>query len=339
MSSPFIAVGENIHCTRKYKVGGKYVGETSDGQSVIRYDADGAPAEMPVPTPIAEGADWTAGYVRHCAAAMWHVLHGDQSGKADAEKYICALAKAQESAGATYLDINVDEFSTDDEERTTLMEWAARVAQSASSLPLSIDSSNPVVLKAGLAACDTSRDAPMLNSVSLERADAIGLAEEFNACVIASASGESDLPNTTADRLANLDSLMPRLAAAGIVGAKLHVDPLVFPMSTDPANGKLFIEAVAAIRGRYGSDIHIVAGLSNISFGMPHRKLLNQVFTHLAVQAGGDGGIVDPLHINQRVLADMDPNSKSYELARAALMGEDVLGMNYIAAFRAGDLF
>lgn len=338
MSSQFIAVGENIHCTRKYKVGGKYVGEASDGQYVIRYETGGTPGEMPIPAPITESADWSGGYVRHCAAAMWHVLRGDEAGRSAAGDYISSLAKAQEAAGATYLDINVDEFSTDDGERIELIAWAAGIAQAITSIPLAIDSSNPAVLRAGLAACDTSRPAPMLNSVSLERADAIELAAEFNACVVASAAGESDLPNTTAGRLANLDTLMPKLADAAIIGARVHVDPLVFPMSTDPDNGKLFIEAVTAIREQYGAEVHIVAGLSNISFGMPHRKLLNQVFAHLAVGAGADGGIVDPIHINQSILDEMDPSSKAYELARAALMGEDDFGMNYITAFRDGSL-
>jgi 5-methyltetrahydrofolate--homocysteine methyltransferase len=100
----------------------------------------------------------------------------------------------------------------------------------------------------------------------------------------------------------------------------------------------LFIEAVSAVREHYGADIHIVAGLSNISFGMPHRNLLNRVFAHLAAQAGADGGIVDPLHINQSVLDRMDTNANAYELARAALMGEDDFGMNYITAFREGTL-
>jgi 5-methyltetrahydrofolate--homocysteine methyltransferase len=199
---------------------------------------------------------------------------------------------------------------------------------------MSIDSSNLEILQAGLEACDKSRGRPMVNSVSLERTQAIDVAAKHKAVIIASAAGESGLPNNTEERLANLDRLMPRLAKAGFTPGDIHVDPLVFPISVDGNNGKGFLDAVSAIRQKYGEDIHIVAGLSNVSFGMPARKIINQVFTWLAVEAGADGGIVDPLQINVKSLNSLDPKSEPFELARALLMGEDEFGMNFISASR-----
>ena len=98
----------------------------------------------------------------------------------------------------------------------------------------------------------------------------------------------------------------------------------------------MFLEAVRAIRDKYGPEIHIIGGLSNISFGMPNRKLINQVFARMCVEAGGDGGIVDPVQINARLLNALAPDSEGYKLARALLTGEDAFGMNFIEAFRDG---
>ena len=89
---------------------------------------------------------------------------------------------------------------------------------------------------------------------------------------------------------------------------------------------------------RYGNEIHIVAGLSNVSFGMPKRKLINQVFAWLAVEAGADGGIVDPMQINANILSTLNTESNGFKLAKALLLGEDDYGMTYITASRTGDL-
>jgi len=331
-------VGENIHCTRIYKVGGKFVKEGEAGRHVIVYKTGEARRELPIPPEFKKSADWEAGKVKHCAVAIWQGRYGDQAGKEAGVDYLQALAGRQASAGAEYLDINVDEFSTDAAERTALMKWTVETVQEAVALPMSIDSSNTEILRAGLEACDAARGRPMVNSVSLERFDAIAVAAEFNAVIIASAAGEKDLPAGTEERLANVARLMPKLQDAGFEMDAIHVDPLVFPISVDGSNGRGFLDAVAGVRAAYGEEIHIVAGLSNVSFGMPNRKLINQVFTYLAVEAGSDGGIVDPLQLNADVLRSMDPESKGFQLAKALLLGEDDFGMDFITAFREGEI-
>jgi 5-methyltetrahydrofolate--homocysteine methyltransferase len=331
----FIVVGENIHCTRIFKVGGKYVGEGADGGQVIHYAAaGGARRELPIPQRFQDGADWAAGKVKHCAVAIWQGCHGDEAGRAAGIDYLQSMALRQEADGATYLDINVDEFSTDVEERARLMAWTVDVVQQAASVPVSIDSSNVDILSAGLQACDASRGRPMVNSVSLERADAVKVAAEAGAVVVASAAGEKGLPTETAERLANLERLVAILKDAGFSVPQIHADPLVFPISVDGANGRRFLDTVTGLREAYGPELHIVAGLSNVSFGMPNRKLINQVFARLAVEHGADGGIVDPSQINGPLLAALDPQDESFQLARALLMGEDEFGMNFITAMR-----
>jgi 5-methyltetrahydrofolate--homocysteine methyltransferase len=334
----FICIGENIHCTRIYKVGGVFVREQSDGSFAIVYETAKGAQVLPIPAHFYDTADWQAARVKHCAVALWQGLFGDDGGKLAAAEYIRFLALRQQEAGATYLDINVDEYGTDAETKERGLRWIVEAAQQASALPVCIDSSNTELLRAGLAAADSDRSAPMLNSVSLERTAAIDIAREFNAAVVASAAGETDLPCTTEGRLANLNGLIPTLRSAGFKDSAIHVDPLVFPISTDQSNGTSFLEAVSAIRQAFGPDIHIAAGLSNISFGMPARKLLNQVFAYLAIEAGADGGIVDPLQISAQVLGALDTESLGFKMARAVLLGEDEFGMDFITAVRAGEI-
>lgn len=336
--SKFIVIGENIHCTRIYKVGGAFVKPVEGGGHAIVYGEKGASRFLPVPKIFMEGADWQAGKVKHCAVAAWQGFHGDAAGKAAAVDYLQFLAHKQEAADAGFLDVNVDEYSTDIAERIKIIQWVAEVVQQASKLPLSIDSSNPAILRAGLAACDKSRGRPMVNSVSLERIDSIPVAAEFKAVVVASAAGEKDLPSTTQGRLDNLAQLYPHLESVGIRGDAIYIDPLVFPVATDSVNAQNFLDAVVAIRRTYGPEIHITGGLSNVSFGMPNRKLINQVFADLAVQNGADSGIVDPLQINGRILAALDRTTESYRLAQALLSGQDEFGGEYLIAHREGRL-
>ena len=333
-----IVVGENIHCTRVYKVGGNFVKQLQNGQYAIVYGGKTDSRNLPIPPRFLETADWASGKIKHCAVAVWQGLYGDAAGKAAAVDYLQYLAARQEVSDASFLDINVDEFSTDIAERCRAIKWVAGVVQEKSKLPLSIDSSNPAILRAGLESCDQKRGRPMVNSVSLERQESIPVAAEFKAVVIASAAGEKDLPNNTEQRLANINRLMPMLAAVGIKGGDIYVDPLVFPIATDSNNAQSFIEAVAAIRKTYGPDIHITGGLSNVSFGMPARKLINQVFTWMAVEAGGDSGILDPLQMNSKILAAVDTSSEPFRLAKALLTGEDMFGVEFISAHRDGTL-
>lgn len=333
----FIAVGENIHCTRIYRVGGSFV-RPADGGHVIVFRDRGAQRFLRIPEAFTATADWESGKVKHCAAAIWQGNYGAPADREAGVAYLQSLARRQEECGAAYLDINVDEFSTDLEERVQRMKWTVEVVQRVVSIPVSVDSSNTDILRAGLAACDRKRDRPMVNSVSLERIDAVDAAAEFEAAVIASAAGERDLPSTTEQRLQNLERLMEHLGRIRLPLAKVHVDPLVLPVSVDGANALKFLDAVRSVRETYGPEIHIGGGLSNVSFGLPNRKLINQVFAYLALERGADGGIVDPLQINLEAIRKLDVESKAFRLARALLMGEDEFGMNYIAASRDGTL-
>jgi cobalamin-dependent methionine synthase I len=334
----FIAVGENIHCTRIYKVGGAFVKSLDESTHVIAYEENGQEKQLPIAKRFVESSDWKNGKVKHAAAAMWQGLHGDEAEQKAGVEYLHYMVRNQEAHGASYLDLNVDEFSTDIGERKELIRWAAGVIQQVSTVALSIDSSNVEILQAGLQACDPAKGSPMVNSVSLERKDAVQVARSAGAVVIAAASGQASMPTDKEERVANLESLIALLERSGFTFAQIHLDPLVFPVSVDPKNGLMILETIEELRKVYGQEIHFAPGLSNISYGMPNRKLINQVFTSLCVERGLDGGIVDPIQINQDALDALDRKEERFQLTEAFLTGRDQYGMNYIAAVRDGRL-
>ena len=332
----FIAVGENIHCTRIYKVGGEFVKESPGKGWAIVYKDGGAQKRLPVPMAFQDSGDWAAGKLKHAAVGIWQGLYGDAAGQKAGVEYLHHMVRAQEAHGAHFLDLNVDEFSTEVEERRKVVQWAAKVLQQVASVPLSIDSSNVDILEAGLDACDRSKGKPLVNSVSLERKEAVRAAGAAKAAVIAAAGGEAAMPTSREERVANVERLMALLTKEGLSAGDIYLDPLVFPVSVDPGNGRLILDSVEELRKKYGAAIHFAPGLSNISYGMPNRKLINRVFTKLGVQRGLDGGIVDPLQINDSALGKLDEGSEPFQLTRAFLLGEDQFGMSYISAVRGG---
>ncbi len=337
-ANKFYVVGENIHCTRVYKVGGKYVRETGDGGAVINFRDNGKEKQLPVPEKFTKSTSWLSGTVKHTGVAIWQGLYGGDAARELAREYLHYMVKRQEANDASFLDVNVDEFSTDPEECKEAMAWAVGVVQEVAAVPVSIDSSNPGTLELGLSAVKKSLGKPMVNSVSLERTEAFRVAKDAGAVVIANAAGKEKLPDTKEERLDNLKRILDLLGKTGFQDEEIFVDPLVFPVSVNSSNGTDVLDAIEQVRKTYGPDIHFAPGLSNISYGMPKRKLLNQVFTYLCRERGLDGGIVDSLQINGGILDSLDPEDDAFQTARAFLLGEDMFGKEYISAVRGGKI-
>ena len=332
----FIIIGENIHCTRVVKSGGVRTSKLSGGGEGVKFKYSGDSCILPVPAKWGEvSPPYNEGNIRHVALAVHLCLNGEtEEERSVGEKYLCWAAERQIRNGAAFLDVNVDEYTNDPIERVETMAWLAGLFAERYETRLSIDSSNVETLTAGLKAC--RKNTPqMVNSVSLEREDAMDVVIQFGAEAVVSAAGKSGLPGTTEARIANFDNIIQILDAKGMGRARMHLDPLVFPISVDPANGKGFFETVKAITERY-DGVHITGGLSNVSFGMPNRKLLNMTFARLFVEAGGDGGIIDPVQMPVADIASMDTGAESFQLAKAVLDGTDMFGGEYIAAFRDG---
>ena len=334
----YIAVGENIHTTRVLLRKGKRI-EEADGQEVILYEAaDGASRRLPIPDSVKSTQDYDEGRVKHVKIALAAAMGGVAEEAASGLAYLRALALHQEQAGATYLDINVDEFSLKPSEQKSAMEWLVGTVQTMSNLPLSIDSSNEDVIRVGLEAYQNNSGRPLLNSASLERLEALDLAVAHDAQVVVTAAGERGMPSNTAERVANASSMVDAALDKGIARADIHIDPLVFPISVDKEFGLHCLDAIRNLRAKYGPEIHITGGMSNVSFGIPGRKVVNDTFVILAVAAGADGGIIDPVLSSPNEIFAMDRESLGYRLAEDMLLGRDQHCKNYIRAWRKGEM-
>lgn len=338
-SGSFIIVGENIHCTRKVKRGGPRVKTEPDGGEFVRFEgADGREALLPIPDRIRRTEACQGGNIPHVAAAVELGMHGDEEGRRLGEAYMSWLALRQVKAGSHYLDVNVDEISPEIERRNAAMTWAVELLCRITRLPLSIDSSELSTLEVGLAAVKKAGGArPMLNSASLERPEAIQLARKYNAVCIVMASSESGLPEGVDDRLANLDRIIDLACAAGLAISDLFADPLIYTVSAAPQVANDVLEVVRRVRAKYPA-IHIAGGHSNISFGLPQRRLLNAVWLWMAMEAGVDSGLIDPLTCHPDDVKKIDPNSEAVQLARNGFLGNDPYFGEFIMAHREGRL-
>ncbi len=151
-------------------------------------------------------------------------------------------------------------------------------------------------------------------------------------------AGDSGMPNGSDERVQNASKMIDLALAKGIPAGDIYLDLLVFPIAVDSTFGHHSLDAIRAIRKRYGPEIHITGGMSNVSFGIPARSVMNAVFINLAVEAGADSGIIDPVMNRLDTVFAADRRSFSSRLAEDALLGRDENCLTYIEAWRAGDL-
>jgi 5-methyltetrahydrofolate--homocysteine methyltransferase len=351
--TPFLIIGENIHATRTLARTGRHVVTDGAGELSIAFtDPWGTPANLPLAAPVAAGSEAAAGRIKHVRNAL--LLGIAAAGIADPElagppsdeaaaiavAYLAHLAARQVAAGADYLDVNVDEVGGDVGLRVATMEWVVRTLEAAPevSVPLSLDSSSAAVLAAGLAASARPHGPLLLNSASLERLDVLDLGAAAGCPLVLGAAGESTLPSSAAERVANAERILAAATDRGVALADIHLDPLVMPAGVDPEAGVAFLEAARSVRARYGPDLHLTGGLSNVSFGLPGRRLLNDVFLVLASDAGVDSGIIDPVSADFDRVFGLDRESEPFRLAADLLEGRDAYGMDYLRSFRTGSL-
>ncbi len=194
------------------------------------------------------------------------------------------------------------------------------------------------MLAAGVAASTQPRGPLLLNSASLERPEVLDLAADTGCAVVLAASGLGGMPANAEERVTNAISIAEQAMARGIEGGLLYVDPLVLPVAVEPDAPAHVLEAARRLRAEYGDAIHLTGGLSNVSFGMPERRLLNDVFIDLAAEAGIDSGIIDPVASDLTRVFTADRDTDAYRLAADLLEGRDPFGGEYVTAFRAGRL-
>ncbi len=323
MFEGMILIGENLNATRKVKAEGKLVIDLGDGKKGYAYKTPAGEEKFLDLTGILKTeAVQASGMVGYIAAG---IINRD-------EEFIAAIAQRQIGMGADYLDCCVDEISPWQKERLEHMKWLVQTVQKYVKTPLSIDSSDPEAISAGLEVYDDAVGKPMLNSVNLEenRLPILAIARDAGAQLLGNASGRTSLPNNTEERVENLTQLMKMMDDHQIPLANRTLDPLVLPIGTDPEYGRHFLDACQILRERFGPEFHLTGGFSNVSFGLPNRRLLNEAMTYLARESGCDTAFIDPAQVK-----GFRPGDEDFQKAFAALKGEDIYCIEYISYCRA----
>jgi len=237
---------------------------------------------------------------------------------------IQALARVQADAGCDFLDVNVG--MPPDREPGDMV-WLVKTIQAVCETPLCLDSANPEALRAGL----TSINAPaMINSVSGEQSRIDGilpLACEFGPSLILLPLDETGIPKTSDGRMAIAEKLVGLAKAGGLSEDQLYLDPLATTISTGTDAALVTFETIVKIRKTF-PEAHVTIGLSNISFGMPLRTLINQSFLSMAILSGLDSAIMNP---NDRQL-------RGAMLAAEMLSNKDRYCQKFSRAYRAGKI-
>ena len=240
------------------------------------------------------------------------------------KEFIRDLAVKQAEAGADYIDVCA---GTDPAIEADALRWLIEIVQEAVTVPLCIDSPNPRVIEQVFS---LAKRPGIVNSVSAER-DKYDIiypliqGTEWQAIVLT--CDNNGIPADVKDRVGIAKRLVEAAGQFDIAPDRLHIDPLVIALSTDNQSLLKFIEAAREIKKIYPS-IKITSGLSNISFGMPLRRVVNQSFLTLAMYAGMDSAIMDPC--NQEMMAAL--------LATEALLGRDKFCRKFSNAYRKGNI-
>jgi len=237
-------------------------------------------------------------------------------------KTIQDVAAAEAAAGADFIDVNAGTFV---DKETEYLKWLVQAVQETTDTPCAIDSPDPKVIQAAL---EVHKGTAMINSISLEKEryeNLMPIVRNTDLKVIALCMSDDGMPETVDDRLKIADKLVNGLVQNNVKIENIFVDPLVQPMSVNNQFGMEFINSVEQIMAQF-PGIHTACGLSNISYGLPARKFLNQTFMVMAIAKGLDGAIVNPL----------DTEMMSRIVAAEALAGRDNFCVNFLQAYRAG---
>ncbi len=206
-------------------------------------------------------------------------------------------AIAQAEAGATYIDCCA---SVDEAVEVETLHWMIDLIQSVTEVPIAVDSPSTQVLVEAYKFCNKPG---LFNSVSGEGTKIedifpiMAMPENKDWEVVALLSDDTGIPKTAADRLKVFDHIMAKANEYGIAPNRIHIDPLVEMLCTSEDGIAMVEEVMATIKSKYPT-IHITGAVSNISFNLPYRKILNMGFTVLSMADGLDSAIFDPLNAN-----------------------------------------
>lgn len=236
--------------------------------------------------------------------------------------FILNETQKQIEAGASMVDVNC---GTSLDKELLDMLWLINTIQEKSAISLCIDSPDAAVLKEAL---KIHKGRAIINSITAEKSryeKILPLCKDHDCLLIALTLDEKGMPETAQDRFELATIIMEICQRYGIPKDSIYFDPLVRPISAEQKQAKEFLGAIKLIKEL---GLKTIAGLSNISFGLPKRQLLNKAFLPMALAFGLDACIIDPLE---------DPLMATL-LASSAILDQDEYCRGYLNAYREGKL-
>lgn len=233
-------------------------------------------------------------------------------------EYVREVALRQVAWGADVLDVNVGVPGIDE---PAIIKKVVELVIAITDVPLCIDSGNPDVLKAGLAAAPGK---PLVNSVSGEEsrlASVLPLVKDRGAAVIGLTMDDNGIPKSAEERVAVAEKILERAARLGIPSEDVIIDPLVLTVGSDSKAALVTLQTIELLRKNLGVNVNL--GASNVSFGLPDRPSVNQAFLAMTIQAGATCAITDPVKLGATIRAS------------DLLLGRDDYSMRYIKYYRA----
>ncbi len=236
-------------------------------------------------------------------------------------EFLTKEATKQEQAGANYLDLNTAALL---DKEIPALTWAIPLLQKELNIPLSIDTPSHEAMEAGL---KLHKGKALLNSLSGEThriKSFLPLIKEYRPKVVLLCLDDKGIPKDSDTELAIAIRVMEMLVKAGIEQNSVFIDPLVQPIGVDQAAVGLFLESLEKIKINL-PEANTIAGISNVSFGLPQRRLVNRTLLVMALQKGLDAAILDPL----------DKELQAALVSAQALLGRDKSLRNYLSFIRA----
>ena len=228
-------------------------------------------------------------------------------------------AREQGQAGAALIDINVGLPGADEE---ALMAKVVRAAEGATDLPLVIDSTDPKAIEAALKEIGGKC---LVNSVTgdKERLESIlPLVKKYGAAVVGLTIDDSGIPQTAEERFRIAEKILDSCIAHGIPKEDLVIDCLVMTASAEQDQAIETLKAISMIKEKLGLTTSL--GISNVSFGLPERPLINATYLAMALGHGLDAAMVNIY--DQRI--------RDVIAAGAVLTGRDVRADSYVKAYK-----
>ena len=228
--------------------------------------------------------------------------------------YILKEAVMQQDKGAHILDVNV---GLPDVDEVSMMKDAVRDIQSIVNLPLQIDTVNAKALEAAMRVYNGK---PMVNSVNgkQESMDMVfPLVKKYGGVVVGLTLDEKGIPETVEGRVAIAGKIISEAKKYGIEKKDIVIDVLTLTISSNPDSAKTTLDALQIVKEKYG--VHTVLGVSNISFGLPNRPVINSYFYAMSLQRGLSAGIINPAseimmnaYHSYKALMALDENCQTY---------------------------